>query len=104
MSTRGVCTTLSKKPKLSFVDDPGKLYRQRRCATQAKVLETLDQSQSRWIIEISKGITTSKSKGRLLKRRMGKMEIEKEAHHLKAAKARSTCEECEEYDHVQGKP
>jgi hypothetical protein len=33
---------LSKKPKLSFVDDPGKLYRQRRLATQAKGLETLD--------------------------------------------------------------
>jgi hypothetical protein len=33
---------LSKKPKLSCVDDPGKLYRQRRCATQAKGLETLD--------------------------------------------------------------
>jgi hypothetical protein len=33
---------LSKKPKLSFVDDPGKLYRQRRRATQAKRLETLD--------------------------------------------------------------
>jgi hypothetical protein len=33
---------LSKKPKLSFVDDPGKLYTQRRCATQAKGLETLD--------------------------------------------------------------
>jgi hypothetical protein len=27
---------LSKKPKLSFVDDPGKLYRQRRCATKLK--------------------------------------------------------------------
>jgi hypothetical protein len=40
----------------------------------------------------------------LLKRRMEKMEIEKEAQHLKAAKAISTCEECEEYDHVQGKP
>jgi hypothetical protein len=40
----------------------------------------------------------------LLKRRMEKMEIEKEAPHLKAAKAISTCEECEEYDHVQGKP
>jgi hypothetical protein len=25
-----------------FVDDPGKLYRQKRCATQAKGLETLD--------------------------------------------------------------
>jgi hypothetical protein len=34
---------LSKKPKLSFVDDLGKLYRQRRCATQAKGLETLDR-------------------------------------------------------------
>jgi hypothetical protein len=33
---------LSKKPKLSFVDDTGKLYRQRRRATQAKGLETLD--------------------------------------------------------------
>jgi hypothetical protein len=33
---------LSKKPKLSFMDDPGKLYRQRRRATQAKGLETLD--------------------------------------------------------------
>jgi hypothetical protein len=33
---------LSKKPKLSFVDDLGKLYRQRRHATQAKGLETLD--------------------------------------------------------------
>jgi hypothetical protein len=38
----------------------------------------------------------------LLKRRMEKMEIEKEAQHLKAAEARSTCKECEEYDHVQG--
>jgi uncharacterized membrane protein YkoI len=40
----------------------------------------------------------------LLKRRMEKIEIEKEAQHLKAAEARSTCEECEEYGHVQGKP
>jgi hypothetical protein len=35
---------------------------------------------------------------------MEKMEIENEAQDLKAAEARSTCEECEEYDHVQGKP
>jgi hypothetical protein len=40
----------------------------------------------------------------LHKRRMEKMEIKKEAQDLKAAKARSTCEECEEYGHVQGKP
>jgi hypothetical protein len=40
----------------------------------------------------------------LLKRRMEKMEIEKEAQHLKVNKARSTCKECEKYDHVQGKP
>jgi ribosomal protein S9 len=40
----------------------------------------------------------------LLKRRMEKMEIEKKAQHLKAAEARSTCKECEEYGHVQGKP
>jgi hypothetical protein len=33
---------LSKKPKLSFVDDPRKLYMQRRHASQAKGLETLD--------------------------------------------------------------
>jgi uncharacterized membrane protein YkoI len=32
------------------------------------------------------------------------MEIEKEAQHLKAAEARSTCKECEEYGHFQGKP
>jgi hypothetical protein len=37
----------------------------------------------------------------LLKRRMEKMEIEKEAQDLKAAEAGSTCEECEEYGHVQ---
>jgi hypothetical protein len=35
---------------------------------------------------------------------MGQMEIEREAQDLKAVKAKSTCEECEEYDHVQGKP
>jgi hypothetical protein len=40
----------------------------------------------------------------LLKRRMDKMKIEKEAQDLKAVEARSTCEECEEYDHVLGKP
>jgi hypothetical protein len=40
----------------------------------------------------------------LLKRRMEKMKIEKEAQHLKAAEARSTCKEREEYDHVQGTP
>jgi hypothetical protein len=40
----------------------------------------------------------------LLKRRMEKMEIEKEAQDLKVAEARSTFEECEEYVHVQGKP
>jgi hypothetical protein len=36
---------LSKKPILSFVDDPEKLYRQRRRATQAKGLETLDSKK-----------------------------------------------------------
>jgi hypothetical protein len=40
----------------------------------------------------------------LLMRRMEKMEIEREAQGLKAAEARSTREECEEYNHVQGKP
>jgi hypothetical protein len=30
--------------------------------------------------------------------------IDREAQDLKAAEARSTCEECEEYSHVQGKP
>jgi hypothetical protein len=32
------------------------------------------------------------------------MDIEREVQDLKAAKARSTCEEYEEYNHVQGKP
>jgi hypothetical protein len=40
----------------------------------------------------------------VLKRRMEKMEIEREAQDLKVAEARSTSKECEEYDHVQGKP
>jgi hypothetical protein len=40
----------------------------------------------------------------LLKRGMEKMDIEREAQDLKAAKERSTCEKCEEHDHVQGKP
>jgi hypothetical protein len=35
---------------------------------------------------------------------MEKMEIEKEAQHLKAAEARSTRKEFEEYGHVQCKP
>jgi hypothetical protein len=167
---------LSKKPKLSFVDDPGKLYRQRRGATQAKGLETLDskakiegpskspresqppspkedqpqpppmgeQSQLEREIKlctpgiIDLHIINLQDTGRpfkikvstirmtivralerfneyirarflvwhigLLKRRMEKMEIEKEAQHLKVAEARSTCKECEEYGHVQGKP
>jgi hypothetical protein len=38
-----------------------------------------------------------------LKMRMEKMGIEREAQDIKAAEARSTCEECEEYGHVQGK-
>jgi hypothetical protein len=149
---------LSKKPKLSFVDDPGKLYRQRRRATQAKGLETLDrkvevegpskspressppspkedqpqpctpdivdlpiinlQDAGRpFKIKVSTiRMTIAKALERfneyiragflewhigLLKRRMEKMDIEKEAQHLKVAKAISTCEECEEYDHVQ---
>jgi hypothetical protein len=40
----------------------------------------------------------------LLKRGMEKIEIERESQDLKVAKARFTCEECEEYVHVQGKP
>jgi hypothetical protein len=40
----------------------------------------------------------------LLKRRMEKMEVEKVAQDLKATEARTTCKECEEYGHVQGKP
>jgi hypothetical protein len=159
-----------------FVDDPGKLYRQRRRATQAKGFPTLDskveidgpsksprespppspkedqpqpppvgeQPQPEREIElctpntVDLAIINLQDTGRpfkikvsiirmmiaralerfneyirarflewqigLLKRRMEKMEIEKEAQHLKAAEARSTCKECEEYDHVQGKP
>jgi hypothetical protein len=39
-----------------------------------------------------------------LKRRMEKMDIEREAQDLKAVKARFTLEKCEEYCQVQGKP
>jgi hypothetical protein len=39
----------------------------------------------------------------LLKRRMEKMETEKEGQDLMAVEAKSTCKECEEYDQVQGK-
>jgi hypothetical protein len=167
--------TSPRNPNI-FVDDPGKLYRQRRRATQAKGLETLDpkakvegpsksprespppspkedqpqpppmgeQPQPECKIELCTPdivdlpiinlqdarrpfkikvstirMTIARALERfneyiragslewhigLLKRRMEKMEIEKEAQHLKAAKAISTCEECEEYDHVQGKP
>jgi hypothetical protein len=34
---------------------------------------------------------------------MEKMEMEIEAQHLKATEARSTCKECQEYGHVQGR-
>jgi hypothetical protein len=159
---------LSKKPKTFFVDDSGKLYRQRRRATQAKGLGTLDpkakvEGPSKSPREskppspkedqpqppeckielctpdiVDLPIINLQDVGRpfkikvstirvtiaralecfneyiragflewqigLLKRRMEKMEIEEEAQHLKADEARSTCEECEEYDHVQGKP
>jgi hypothetical protein len=164
---------LSKKPKLSFVDDPGKLYMERRHATQAKGLETLDpkakvegpsesprespppspredQPQSPPMGEqpqpvrkiklctpdiVDLPIINLQDAGRpfkikvsticmmiaralerfneyirakflewhigLLKRRMEKMEIENEAQDLKVAETRSTCEECEENDHVR---
>jgi hypothetical protein len=39
-----------------------------------------------------------------LKRRIEKMELEREAQDLKAVEVRSTFEECEEYGHVQGNP
>jgi hypothetical protein len=39
-----------------------------------------------------------------LLKRMEKMEIEKEGQDLKAAKAKATCDECEEYGQVLGKP
>jgi hypothetical protein len=77
------------------VDDPGKLYRQRRRATQVK-LEGPSKSPR-------ESPPPSHDAGRpfKIKRRMENMEMEKEAQHLKAAKARSTCEDCEEHDHVQ---
>jgi hypothetical protein len=152
-----------------FVDDPGKLYRQRRCVTQAKGLERLDskaevegpsksprespppcpkedqpqpppmgeQPQPEHKIELCTSGTVdlpiikvstirmvqhspfTEALERFneymrseflewhidfLKTRMEKMEIEKEAQDLKVAEERSTCEECEENDHVQGKP
>jgi hypothetical protein len=116
-----------------FVDDPGKLYRQRRRATQAKELETLDpkakvegpskslresppqspkedqpQQPEREIelctpdiVDLPMINLQDAERPFKIKRRMEKMETEKEARHLKAAKARSTCEDCEEHDHVQ---
>jgi hypothetical protein len=106
------------------VDDPGKLYRQRRRATQAKGLETLDPKakiegpsksprespppspnedqpqQPEREIElctpdiVDLPIINVQDAGRSfkIKRRMEKIEIEKEAQHLKDAKERSTCE------------
>jgi hypothetical protein len=65
------------------------------CMTIARALERFNEYIRAGFLEWHIG---------LLKRRMEKMEIEKEAQHLKAAKARSTCKECEEYDHVQGTP
>jgi hypothetical protein len=96
-----------QETQIFFVDDPGKLYRQRRRATQAKGLEILDPKAK--VEGPSKSPRESpplsKDAGRpfKIKRRMEKMEIEKEAQHLKAAEARSTCKDCEEYDHVQGR-
>jgi hypothetical protein len=124
--------TSPKNPNF-FVDDPGKLYRQRGRATQAKGLETIDpkakvegpsksprespppspkedqpQHPEREIKLCTPDIVdlpiiNLQDAGRpfKIKRRMEKMEIEKEAQHLKASKARSTCEDCEEHDHVQ---
>jgi hypothetical protein len=79
------------------VDDPGKLYRQRRCATQAKGLETLDskvklEGPSKSPRE-SPPPSQRRRKAVKIKRRMEKMEIEKEAQHLRVAKARSTWED-----------
>jgi hypothetical protein len=79
------------------VDDPGKLYRQRRRATQAKGVETLDLKVK--LKGPLKSPTESPPPSQdakrpfKIKRRMEKMEIEKEAQHLKAAEERSTCEE-----------
>jgi hypothetical protein len=155
---------LSKKPKLSFVDDSGKLYMQRRRATQAKGMETLDskakvegpsespgespppslkedqpqpppmgeQPQPELKIELCTPDTVDlpiinlqdvgrpfkikvstirmefysptkiqSLRNKIVKRRMEKMDIKREAQDLKVAEARSTCEEREDYDHVQ---
>jgi hypothetical protein len=87
------------------VDDPGKLYRQRRRATQAKGLETLDSKAEVEGPPESPRESPPPSPNEyirarflewkigLLKRRMEKMETKKEAQHLKATKARSTCED-----------
>jgi hypothetical protein len=142
---------LSKKPKLSFVDDPGKLYRQRRHATQAEGPSESprespppnpkedqpqpppmgEQPQPKCKIElctpdvVDLHIINLQDAGRpfkikvstirmtitgalehfneyirveflewhigSLKRRMEKMEIEREAQHLKVVEARSAC-------------
>jgi hypothetical protein len=78
------------------VDDPGKLYSQRRRATQAKGLETLvskSNLKDHRNLQGNHHLQVKTPEGLQIKRRMEKMEIEKEAQHLKATKARSTCEE-----------
>jgi hypothetical protein len=62
--------------------------------TIAKALEHFNENMRAEFLEWHIGLL----------KRMEKMEIETEAQDLKVAEARSTCEKCEEYNHVQGKP
>jgi hypothetical protein len=58
-------------------------------------LETLDsksKSKDRQNLQGNHHLQVKTPEGLQIKRRMEKMEMEKEAQHLKAAKARSTCE------------
>jgi hypothetical protein len=91
--------TSPRNPNI-FVDDPGKLYRQRRRATQAKGLETLDPKA-----EIEGSLESPReSPPPNPKEDQPQPPPMGEAQDLRAVEARSTFEECEEYGHVQGKP
>jgi hypothetical protein len=79
--------------KLQDVGRPFKIKVSTIRMTIARVLERFNEYIGARFLEWHIG---------LLKRRMEKIEIEKETQHLKAAEARSTCKECEGYDHAQG--
>jgi hypothetical protein len=69
------------------------------CASSGRLLPVQPAGNVKGVLQVEeKDILECKIDS--LMRRLEKMEIEKEAQDLKAAEARSTCEECREYGHV----